>query len=105
VSAVSAHEPVTVSCWRSAGAIHILLGNLESGWMGDARFPRRVTLSLPLARLELDPGTDLVCAPLNIEGPSIAPDADSTLEVVRFTLTVEPAACLVLRVEPAGAVA
>lgn len=99
---VAAHEPVTVSCWRSGGAIHLLLGNLESGWMGDARFARRVTVALPRARLGLPARSDLVAVPLNVEGPAIAPDADSSPEVVRFSLTVGPAACLVLRVEPAG---
>lgn len=102
VAPVAAHEPVTVSCWRSGGVIHLLLGNLESGWMGDARFPRRVTLRLPRERLGLDPGTDVVCLPRNIEAPGIAPDADSSAEELRFTVTVPPAACLVLRVVPAG---
>ena len=102
VAPVAAHEPVTVSCWRSGGVIHLLLGNLESGWMGDARFPRRVTLRLPRARLGLDPVTDVVCLAFNVEAPAIAPDADSSAEVLQFTVTVPPAACLVLRVVPAG---
>lgn len=104
VSPIAAHEPVTVSCWRSRGSVHVLLGNLESGWMGDARFPRRVTINLPRARLGLGDGTDVACVPLNVEGPAIAPDADSSADVLRFTLTVGPAACLVLRVESAAPV-
>lgn len=103
VTAVAAHEPVTVSCWRSGGAVHLLLGNLESGWMGDARFPRRVTVSLPLARLEAPIGTELVATPLNVAGPSVRPDPDSSPEVLKYTLTVGPKACLVLRLERAGA--
>ena len=98
---VAAHEPVTVSCWRSAGAVHLLLGNLESGWMGDARFPRRVTVRLPRARLGLPDG-DLVAVPVNVEGPAVRPDPDPSAESLRFTLTVAPAACLVVRIEPVG---
>ena len=100
VAPVAAHEPVTVSCWRSGGALYLLLGNLESGWMGDARFPRRVTVSLPRARFGLEPGADLVCRVLNHEAPAIPPDADSSDGVLRFTLTVGPAACLIVRLEP-----
>jgi len=102
VADVTAHEPVTVSCWRSDGAVHLLLGNLESGWMGDARFARRVTVRLPRARLGLADGVELVARPLNVEAPAIAADQDSTDDVVRFSLTVGPAACLVVRIEPAG---
>jgi hypothetical protein len=105
VAPVAAHEPVTVSCWRSRGVVHLLLGNLESGWMGDARFPRTVTVSLPRERLGLPLRADIVCVPLNVEGPAIAPDPDSPPDVLRYTLTVGPAACLVLRLEAAGAVA
>ena len=103
VAAVAAHEPVTVSCWRSGGVVHVLLGNLESGWMGDARFPRRVTVSLPTERLGLPAGSDLVAVPINVEGDAIRPDANSSADVVRFTLTVGPAACLVVRITPSGA--
>lgn len=101
---VSAHEPVTVSCWRSGGAVHILLGNLESGWMGDARFPRRATVRLPRGRLGL-PAGDLVAIPINVEGPAVEPDDNSTVDMLRFTLTVAPAACLVVRIGQPGDVA
>ena len=100
VDPVAAHEPVTVSCWRSYGTVHVLLGNLESGWMGDARFPRRLTVNLPRTRLGLSADADMVLTPANLDAPSIEPDASSTPDVLRFSLTVGPAACVVLRLEP-----
>ena len=100
VDPVAAHEPVTVSCWRSYGTVHVLLGNLESGWMGDARFPRRLTVNLPRTRLGLSADADMVLTPANLDAPSIEPDASSTPDLLRFSLTVGPAACVVLRLEP-----
>jgi hypothetical protein len=64
-----------------------------------------VTVSLPRARLGLAQEIDLVCVPLGTQAPPIEPDPGSGPDVVRFTLTVGPAACLVVRIEPAGAVA
>ncbi len=84
--------------------MHLLLGNLESGWMGDARFARRVTVRLPRARLGLPDG-DLVAVSVNREAPDVRPDSEPSAEVVLFTLTVAPAGCLVVRIEPPGDVA
>ncbi len=94
---VAAHEPVTVSCWSSGGAVHLLFGNLESGWMGDARFPRRVTVDVPRERLGVDPDRDVVGVPLNAEGPVVRDEAARGDPMVRLTVTVPPAGCLVLR--------
>ncbi len=47
VDPVPAHAPVSVHAWRSGGVLHLLLGNLESGWIGDARHPRQVTVRWP----------------------------------------------------------
>jgi hypothetical protein len=98
VEPVAPHEPLAVSCWRSGGAVHVLLGNLESGWMGDARFPRRVRIGIPAARVGLDPAVPLLAVPLNVseEAMSVAVDGDG---ILRLDLTVAPAACLVVRLE------
>ncbi len=47
------HETVSFHAWVSAGTLHVLLGNVESGWIGDSRFPRTVVLRIP--QIWLDP--------------------------------------------------
>lgn len=41
------HESVAVQAWVSAGWLHVLLGNLETGWTGDSRHPRTVRFVVP----------------------------------------------------------
>jgi hypothetical protein len=93
------HEPVAVSIWRSGGRLHVLLGNLESGWMGDARFPRQVRLRLPPARVGLDPGVPWVAVPVNVAADPVPVRADPASGLLLLDLTVGPAACLVVRLE------
>ena len=97
---VAAHEPVTVLCWRSGGAVHVLLGNLESGWMGDARFERRVTVVLPVERCGLSNGRSYGLRPLD-GGDLILPASGSGPAELRFDLRVGPESFLVLRLEAA----
>lgn len=99
VEPVVPHEPVAVSCWRSGGIIHILLGNLESGWMGDSRFSRSVRLRLPLARLGLDASLDHVAVPLNRPGPAVRAWRDMANGSLELDLSVGPSDCLVVRLE------
>ena len=40
------HEPVTVQWWYTGDVRCVLSGNLETGWIGDARTPRTVTLDV-----------------------------------------------------------
>lgn len=47
IAPMSAHEPVTLLAWEEPGRHHVLLGNIESGWIGDSRYPRHVTVILP----------------------------------------------------------
>jgi hypothetical protein len=99
VEPVAVHEPVAVSCWRSGGALHVLLGNLESGWMGDARFARHVRLRIPAARVGLDPAARIVAVPVNVPGEPLPVPVEATGGVLHLALTVGPAACLVVRLE------
>jgi hypothetical protein len=41
------HETVSLHGWVTNGNFRILLGNLESGWLGDSRSSREVTLIVP----------------------------------------------------------
>jgi len=92
-----AGEPVTFSCWSSGGIVHVLLGNLESGWMGDSRFPRRATVVLPRARLGLDAKTAYVLRPEAGGDPLVAGDAGGT--ELRFTIEVPAQGCWLGRLE------
>lgn len=99
VDPVPAHEPVTVGCWRSGGRVHLLLGNLESGWMGDSRFVRRVRLTLPCERFAIAAGQSFRLVPLGTHGTS-----DVVVEVtdtgLRLDLEVPAQGCLVVRLDP-----
>jgi hypothetical protein len=101
VEPVPANAPVSVHVWRSDGVIHLLTGNLESRWLGDARFPRQVSVVLPCARLGLDDGRRYVLRVINAERPSIASTADDKSEL-RFTITVPAEGCVVARLESEG---
>lgn len=60
VSELPLEQPVTVQAWRSRGLIHVLAGNLETGWIGDSRAQRTVTVTFPAARLGFDPADAVV---------------------------------------------
>jgi hypothetical protein len=95
--APAAHEPVTFSCWSSGGVVHVLLGNLESGWMGDSRFARHVTVVLPRARLGLDAKRGYS---LRVEGSDVAEVAlDPDAAELQFALEVPPQGCVLARLE------
>ena len=49
-------RPVTVHLWRSGGKIHVLIGNLETNFLGDGRIEREVTLVLRRQHLALGTG-------------------------------------------------
>jgi hypothetical protein len=99
VEQMAAHEPVTVGCWRSAGRIHLLLGNLESGWMGDSRFARRATVHLPRQRFGLHADTTYRAVRINGDAPDLDADPDGPQDTVSFSIDVPPQGCVVLRVE------
>jgi hypothetical protein len=101
VEQMAAHEPVTVGCWRSGGRIHLLLGNLESGWMGDSRFARRATVHLPRERFGLAPEATYRAVRINGDAPALSADPGSPPDVVSFTIEVPPQGCVVLRIEDA----
>jgi hypothetical protein len=88
VEAVAPHEPVAVHLWRSGGVVHLLAGNLESRWFGDARFPRRAVVVIPRRRVGLRPGVGyrLVAE----EGPQPELRSEPTADELRFELTVPP---------------
>jgi hypothetical protein len=97
---IAAHEPVTIGCWRSGGRLHVLLGNLESGWMGDSRFRRSVSLVLPASHLECRPGAEFDVVSLNTSDPTRRVRTEPDCGDLHLVLTVAPSGCLVVRLEP-----
>jgi hypothetical protein len=88
-------QPVTFHLWRSAGKIHVLLGNLETGLTGDARLERRVTLILNRQQLKLTAaGYQLH----EIDG-DIVSATRSTADEICFEVRVPPESSLVYAVE------
>ncbi|UYN83856.1 MAG: hypothetical protein KIT89_01035 [Microcella sp.] len=83
VSVPPTHAPVTVGAWRSGGAVHILVGNLDTGWIGDSRWPRSV-------EIELGQGVLDSRTPPRIEAHSSAESLlpDLRVEGERTTLTI-----------------
>ncbi len=83
VAVPSVQSPVTVTAWRSGGAIHLLVGNLDTGWIGDSRWPRSVDIELAAESLT-------TTAPPTIESDSSAavPIPDLRVERNRTMLTV-----------------
>ena len=49
IGPVATHEPTSLMVWLDPDELLILLGNVESGWMGDSRFPRIARITLPPA--------------------------------------------------------
>jgi len=80
-------EPVAVSMWKSAGKIRILVGNLETGILGDARTPRRVTIMINREHLELGSGKYLLEDMDSKE--KLEPTSDDT-QSLTFEFEVQP---------------
>ncbi len=96
--AVALHEPVCWHAWVSDGAVHVLVGNLESGWLGDSRHARRVVIHLGDSVISLLPPGPLQLEPLTHE------DGEAIVSVgSRFEIDVPPEGCRVLRLAPAPA--
>jgi hypothetical protein len=81
-------QPLAFHLWRSAGRIHILLGNLETGLTGDARTERHATLVLNRQHLGLGAG-DYVLRDAHADGHLVRPSGGSPAEL-RFEVRVEP---------------
>jgi hypothetical protein len=92
-------QPATFHLWRSAGRVHILLGNLETGLTGDARTERRVQLSLNRRHLDLGaPDYELRDA----SGRIIRSESCSPSEVC-FNIRLDPESSAVYVLTPVNA--
>jgi hypothetical protein len=80
VEPVAPHEPVTVQWWYTGDRCCVLAGNLEAGWIGDARTPRTVTLDI-------------------VESHGVV---SGSRPPTTLTIDVPPEACVLTRLSAAG---
>lgn len=80
------HLPVAFHLWRSGGHVHVLLGNLETGIVGDSRSAREVGFTLNLKALGLPCGS-YVLEHLD-DGARIA--GDPVADVLVFCVALAP---------------
>lgn len=90
------HLPVAFHLWRSGGKIFVLLGNLETGIVGDSRSAREVVFTLDPKVLGLP------------QGPHVLENLDDQtrtagkvgLEGLSFRVSLDPQSSAIYRVEP-----
>ncbi len=82
-------EAATVQGWISRGRLHLLAGNLESGWTGDSRTPLEVRIRVPHALLN---GSHRLVDDRG--GEVVGRDAG---DVVEFEVLVDPQGMVLLR--------
>jgi hypothetical protein len=90
--------PVALHIWRSAGVVHVLLGNLETGELGDSRLPRELRLRLGGDELAL-PDRPLALRLIDGSGPARLPAEQVGQGVLEVTLTLAPESAAVYVVE------
>ena len=91
--------PVAFHLWRSGGAVHVLLGNLETGILGDARTARPVRLHLSRAQLALGAGSYHLTA-LDVDNAQMVRPISQDEAYLVFTLVIPPEQCAVYRLAP-----
>lgn len=94
-------QPVACHLWRSGGATHLLVGNLESGEFGDARTPRNATVVLSRSELGLGAGPVRFeridgAGPDVVDGNALDGDDDAA-DLVEFRLRIAPESAVVYR--------
>jgi len=97
VAALTRPQPVAFHLWRSAGAVYVLLGNLETGELGDSRVARDVVVRLAPGELGLADGPLTLRRVDGDGGPETVPGAPSGgLVELHLTLAPESAAVYVV---------
>lgn len=99
VVGVTRPQPVAFHVWRSGGAIHVLLGNLETGEFGDARLARTVVARFSRGELAAPPGS-LVLRRLDGDGPDTVVTTDVDDDLVEASVTIGPEAAIVYVLAP-----
>lgn len=97
VAGLGRPQPVAFHMWRSDGVVHVLLGNLETGELGDSRVARDVVLRLSPHELGV-PAHGVVLRRIDGGGgpPTLFATPSGGMLEVRFELAPESAAVYVL---------
>lgn len=77
-------QPITVHLWKSDGVVHILIGNLETGIIGDSRTSRTVELRVNRSHVGLPKGQHHL---ISIDDEIVRPNAD-VAGFLHFTLEI-----------------
>jgi hypothetical protein len=85
VQDVAMEQPIAVHYWKSAGTVYLLVGNLETGFVGDARLERSVSILINRSHLGLSLN-DYVLHNINT-GDSLAASSASNIELT-FKITI-----------------
>lgn len=99
VAGLTRPEPVAFHVWRSGGVVHVLLGNLETGELGDSRTPRHVVLGLSPSELGL-PAGGVTLRRIDGTGGPESLTAFPAPTMLRVELTLAPESAAVYVVEP-----
>lgn len=89
-----AHLPVSFHLWRSGGQIQVLLGNLETGIIGDSRTSRELAFTLNKPVLKLTAATHVL---ENMDDASRIAPLVETADTLRFRVTLAPQGSCILR--------
>jgi hypothetical protein len=90
-------QPIAFHLWRSAGAVYLLFGNLETGELGDSRTPRTFRVWLSRSQLELTAARHCLSR-VDEPGETVLPQNEDDLWLT-FDLTLPPQGSAVYRVE------
>ncbi len=92
LAGLQVHETVSMHGWVSAGTVYLLIGNVESGWLGDSRHPRTVHVVLPREAL------------IGMQTPTLVAESGERFEITDgvAVVRVPPESCLVLALRTAS---
>jgi hypothetical protein len=98
VAGIARANPVAFHAWRSRGIVHLLLGNLETGELGDSRVARNVCIRLSAGELGLADG-DVALRRIDGNGPERLVGKATGAGFVEVRLELEPEASAVYVVD------
>lgn len=101
IGQVSPVLPVTIQLWKSAGTIYVLAANLETGWLGDSRTPRNVTVTIPYSRV----GFDFFSAHFHVFSLPSSPSGIETFAnstEIKLSINVPPDGISLITISPKG---